>query len=48
MTTVLDLRSFEGKATTIYEAVILASKRARKIHESITEELRKELGEIEN
>lgn len=44
----MDLRDIEDKSETIYEAVMIASKRARQIHEKITADLKKRLGEIEN
>lgn len=44
----MDLRDLEDKSETIYEAVMIASKRARQIHEKITADLKKRLGEIEN
>ena len=44
----LDLRDFEDKSETIYEAIVVSAKRARQIHEKLSSELKKRLGEIEN
>ncbi|MCH7781962.1 DNA-directed RNA polymerase subunit omega [candidate division KSB1 bacterium] len=44
----IDLRDLEDKSETIYEAVMIASRRARQIHEKITADMKKRLGEIEN
>jgi len=48
MTKTIEIRSIIGKTNSIYEAVILAAKRARIIHDEMNEELKRQLGEIEN
>ena len=44
----LDLRDFEKHSETIYEAIVVSAKRARQIHEKLSADLKKRLGEIEN
>lgn len=45
---VSDLRDFVKNSENIYEAVVIAAKRARQLHEETTNELKKRIGEIEN
>lgn len=47
-TEIVDLRDFVKNSENIYEAVVVASKRARQLHENTTNELKKRIGEIEN
>lgn len=44
----LDLRNIEDNSDTIYEAVIIIAKRARQLHNRVSDELKKQLGEVEN
>ncbi|MFC1513429.1 DNA-directed RNA polymerase subunit omega [candidate division KSB1 bacterium] len=44
----IDLNNVEKHCETIYEAVIVTAKRARHIHDRMSEELKKQLGEVEN
>ena len=48
MSVTMDLREINEKSENIYEAVIITAKRARQIHSKMTEELQKQLGEVEN
>ena len=43
----LDLREIENKAKSLYEAVIIISRRARQINTEITEQIKAHLGNIE-
>ena len=43
-----DMREFVKNTKNIYEAVAIAAKRARQLHENTTNELKKRIGEIEN
>jgi len=48
MAETLDIREFEKSSDNIYKAVIIVAKRARQIHQRENEELKRQLGEIEN
>ena len=48
MAKTLELREFKGHAENIYKAVVISAQRARQIHAKLSEELRKQIGEIEN
>jgi len=48
MTSTLDLNEIEEKCNNIYKSVILIAKRARQIHNKASDELKKQLGEVEN
>ncbi|MFC1564159.1 DNA-directed RNA polymerase subunit omega [candidate division KSB1 bacterium] len=48
MADTMDLREIDGINDNVYEAVMASAKRARQLHERITDELKKKLGEIEN
>ncbi len=44
----MDLREIDSVNDNVYEAVIASAKRAREIHNALTDELKKKLGDIEN
>ena len=48
MSTTMNLEEIEKQCDNIYEAVIVASKRARQIHDKMNQELKKQIGEVEN
>ncbi len=44
----IDFRRIDEKEETIYKAVVMAAKRARQIHKKMNDDLKKQLGEVEN
>ncbi len=48
ITPTLDIREFEKNVDNIYHAVMITAKRARKIHAKENDELKRQLGEVEN
>ncbi len=44
----IDFRRIDKKEETIYKAVVMAAKRARQIHKKMNDDLKKQLGEVEN
>lgn len=48
MTITIDLNSIDERCENIYKSVVIMAKRARQIHKKTNDELRKQLGEIEN
>ena len=48
MSTTMDLNEIGKKCANIYEAVIVAAKRARQIHDKMNKEFKKQIGEVEN
>jgi len=48
MSTTMNLEEIEKQCDNIYEAVIVAAKRARQIHDKMNEEFKKQIGEVEN
>ena len=48
MAVTIDFRRIDEKEDTIYKAVVMAAKRARQIHKKTNDDLKKQLGEVEN
>ncbi|MFC1561989.1 DNA-directed RNA polymerase subunit omega [candidate division KSB1 bacterium] len=48
MSTTLDIKKIMNNCDNIYKAVIVSARRARQIHNKMNDELRKQLGEVEN
>ena len=48
MPVTIDFRRIDEKEDTIYKAVVMAAKRARQIHKKTNDDLKKQLGEVEN
>ncbi len=44
----IDFKRIEEKEETIYKAVVMAAKRANQIHKKVNDDLKKQLGEVEN